>query len=384
MLEPSSRLPRVAFVAGTLGQGGAEKQLVYMVRALVNANFEVQLFSLRQGEHYERTLIELGVPPIHMGRFSHPLLRLTGITRALRSFRPQVIHSAHFYTNAYAAIGARWAGGAAIGSLRNDGVQDVRSVGSLGKIVIRLAPAMICNSQAAKQNAASYGVRPDSIHVLPNVIDLTEFDAQSRQSSAISIGPRPVAAAVARLVPQKRIDRFLKALAIARRHVHGLRGIVIGDGPARSELEAEARQLGLSPDALSFLGQRDDVPALLKRVQMLVNTSDHEGFPNVILEAMAAELPVIATPAGDTPAVIEEGRSGFLVPFEDVGGMAERMLRLAFSESERRRMGRAGRRRVERDYPYATLAERLSSIYAKVTRPQPRIRCPQRLRLITR
>jgi glycosyltransferase involved in cell wall biosynthesis len=99
-------------------------------------------------------------------------------------------------------------------------------------------------------------------------------------------------------------------------------------------------------------------------------TSDQEGFPNVLLEAMAARLPVIATPAGDAGIVVEDGVTGCVVDFEDVRGMAERMVCLAQSASLRRQLGEAGRRRVERDYSFTSLAPRLMNLYKEVARHQ--------------
>ena len=91
----------------------------------------------------------------------------------------------------------------------------------------------------------------------------------------------------------------MTALNIACREAPKLLGIIIGDGPELANLQAFAQQRGLSEENLLFLGRRDDVPAILRRAQIFMLTSDHEGFPNVLLEAMAARLPVITTPAGD-------------------------------------------------------------------------------------
>src|SRR5258706_15129835 len=134
---------------------------------------------------------------------------------------------------------------------------------------------------------------------------------------------------------------------MARQEVLDLKGILIGDGPERPRLEALANKLGLLPDGLLFLGRRNDVPALLAQASMLVLSSDHEGFPNVLLEAMAARLPVITTPAGDAGLVVQEGITGYVLPFDDIDAMAERMVRLAKSPDLRHTLGEAGRRRVE-------------------------------------
>jgi glycosyltransferase involved in cell wall biosynthesis len=99
-----------------------------------------------------------------------------------------------------------------------------------------------------------------------------------------------------------------------------------------------------------------------------VLTSQREGFPNVLLEAMAASLPVIATPAGETPELVSEGKTGFIIPFDDVQALAERMVILAQSPDLRGRMGAAGRQRVEQQYGFARLGENMMRVYQDVAR----------------
>ena len=127
-----------------------------------------------------------------------------------------------------------------------------------------------------------------------------------------------------------------------------------------------AKTLGLLPDGVTFAGRRDDVPALLKKGDVLLLPSDHEGFPNAVLEAMAAELPVVCTPAGDVGRVVVDGVTGYVLPFEDEQGMVDRVLLLARSEESRHLLGLAGRRRAEQQYSFDALAGRLLSVYHEV------------------
>ena len=131
------------------------------------------------------------------------------------------------------------------------------------------------------------------------------------------------------------------ALALAHRRFPTLKGAVFGDGPERGAMEKMAADMGMWPERVSFLGQRDDVPTLLRQADMLC--SDHEGFPNVVLEGMAAGLLAITTPAGDTGVAVQDGVTGFVVSFDDTEGMAQRMTRLAESPELHHRLGEAGR-----------------------------------------
>jgi glycosyltransferase involved in cell wall biosynthesis len=174
------------------------------------------------------------------------------------------------------------------------------------------------------------------------------------------------------LIGIKRVDCFLSALAKARRVAQDLKGLVIGDGPERSSLERQAESLGLLPGHITFLGQRSDVPALLAQATMLVHCSSHEGFPNAVLEAMAAGLPVITTPAGDAPIVVQDGISGYVVAFADVDGMADRIVQLVRSPNLCGQFGAAGRKRVAQHYGYGGLADRLLSAYRRIGSQQNR------------
>src|SRR4028119_273341 len=98
---------RVALLAGALSQGGAEKQLTYMARALLDAGVEVRVYSLTQGEFYESALRSLGLQPIWVGQFSNPLLRVAVLAQRLREFRPHILQSTHFFTNLHVTLVAR-------------------------------------------------------------------------------------------------------------------------------------------------------------------------------------------------------------------------------------------------------------------------------------
>ncbi len=358
---------RIALLAGTLRQGGAEKQLIYMVQGLRQVGVDVRVYKWTTGEFYDPTLESLGVQSHWVGRFSSPLIRLAVLTAALKKFRPHIIQSVHFFTNLYATVSARLYKAVAIGSIRGDVPDALDGDKIWGRWSLRMPPTLLVNSCAARRAAESLGVKPERIRVLPNVIDLPRFDAEASAVTLEEHGEcEAVAIAVGSLVRVKRFDRFLAALALARRDVPNLKGILVGDGPEAVILQASSRDLGLSPDSVRFLGRRTDVPKLLKQAAMLVLCSDHEGFPNVLLEAMAARLPVITTPAGDAGEVVKDSITGYVVSFDDIEGMAQRMVRLAKSPSLCQRLGEAGRQRVEQYYDSKDLSGRLLTVYHHV------------------
>lgn len=355
---------RVALVVGGLGQGGAEKQAVYMVRALAQAGVDIRVYCLTRGEFYESVLQAFGLQPRWIGQLSSPLARLASLTLALREFQPHIVQSAHFFTNLYVAVSARICRALAIGAIRNDTLLELDAHPVWGKWLLRLPPVLLANSYTAKRNAQAVGIGEEQVAVLPNVIDIGAFDSQIHAHSNDAGSFRhPTAAVVARLEPEKRLDRFLSALALTRQEIATYNGIIIGDGPERPRLERAAADLGLLPHGVRFLGRRSDVPALLSQAHMLLLTSDHEGFPNVILEAMAARLPVVTTPAGDAGTTVLHELTGYVVPFDDVVGLANYMVSLGRSPELCGSLGRAGRQQLEQSYSFEGLADRLLSIY---------------------
>ncbi len=362
MVDTRNRL-RVAFVAGTLAKGGAETQLLMIIKALLKADIEVQVYCATRGEFYEQELCDLGCEPIWYGQRKNPVSRMLMLTRELRRFRPHIIQSTHFYTNLYVAIAGRTLRVLAFGCLRSDAIYEVEGNGRWGRWLLKLPKAIIANSESARENVSQYGVERERISVLPNVIDLGRFDETSKQRGGEpQLGDVPTAIIVCRMVATKRLDRFLEALQIACQQVP-LLGVFVGDGPERIKIESKARDLNLLPDQVRFLGWRDDVANLLRQADMMVICSDHEGFPNVLLEAMAAGLPAVGTPAGDIARVIDDTVTGFIVPFDDVNALADRMVQLANDVELRQRMGAAARNRVEKEYSCSSLASRLMKIY---------------------
>ena len=175
--------------------------------------------------------------------------------------------------------------------------------------------------------------------------------------------------AAARLYPQKRLDRFLEAIRLARRSCPQILGVIAGDGELRGELEAHAARLGIVPGGAIFLGQRSDVPCLMKGADIFVLTSDWEGMPNVVQEAMAACLPVVSTKVGAVPDIVIEGKTGHVVEVDDVQGLADHIVGLAMDPVRRKEMGQAGRKRVSTAYSLDRLRVSLERIYHQVMIP---------------
>jgi glycosyltransferase involved in cell wall biosynthesis len=354
-------------VTSSLRLAGAEKQTVYAARALFQAGMDVRVFYLGENGPYEVVLRQLGIPVCQIYAANKPWVILAGLIKALRRLRPQIVLVNQFGDLIHGATAARLCNALTLGGVRSDGSYELNAFGHRSRWMLRLAHGFVTNSCRARQNLMPRGIKPQKIEVLPNVIDLQDFDARTKLPNGLSLpANRMIAAAVGRLHPCKRFDRFLEALALARRSEPSLAGVIAGaDSGAQTALREKANAMGLRPPDLTFVGECDNVPGLLAQAGFLALTSEYEGFPNVILEAMAARLPVITTPAGDAGLVVQHDKTGMVVAGEDTQGMAAFMVQLARSHSMRMKFGEAGRKRVEQEYNFASLSNRLLAIFQK-------------------
>lgn len=218
--------------------------------------------------------------------------------------------------------------------------------------MLRRAQVRIANSRGLKARAeAAHGL---DFEVVENGVDLDEFTPGAEGP----VHDPAVVLFVSRLIERKGLQFLLPALATPQALGLGWRLMVVGDGPRRKALEGQARDLGLA-GRVEWLGQvaHEELPELYRRADVFVLPSLSEGMPNVVLEAMAAGLPVVATRVPGSEELVGEGENGLLVEPRDVAGLGEAVVRVLGEEELRRGMGRASRERAA-GYGWAALARR--------------------------
>lgn len=215
--------------------------------------------------------------------------------------------------------------------------------------------------------------RPDRFHTIPSGVPLARFMEVNRaagQEQRRRLGVQAddvLFVSVGRLVPVKGFDRLLQAFADYR--AAGRKGClaIVGDGPERPALEAAAARLGVTPHVL-FTGHMDDVRPALAAADVFVLASRNEGMGRVIVEAMAAGLPVIATAVGGIVSLLRSGNSGILITNGDVASFSAAMQELTTDVRRRLEMGETARREVYPDYDLETMSAQLASLYRSVLR----------------
>ena len=356
--EPKRGRLRVAHVTLGLDVGGQEKLLVEFAHCADRRRFDLHFVSLGGRGVLAGDLEAWGWPVEALGEPSgfRPGLVLR-LARFFRDRRIDVVHTHDERPHIYGAFAARLAGVRRLVHTRHHGMAfrlTPRQAG-LVRLAARLTDRFVCVSADSAGQAVRHGVSPRAVRVLHNGIDLTRF------APAAFRGDGPVVT-VARLSPEKDIDTLLKATALAAGEDADFRLEIAGDGPCMADLRRTAAELGLD-NRVTFLGAVRDVPALLARAGLFVLPSRTEGVSLTLLEAMATGLAVVATQVGGNPEVVADGETGLLVPPGDPAALAAAMLRLRGNEWERRRMGQAGRRRVERRFDVRRMTAEYERLY---------------------
>ena len=248
---------RVAFLTGSLARSGAEKQLVYMIQALHEIGIEVQVYSLTRGEYYETVLTKLGLTPIWVGQSSNRFIRLYTIYRSLRRFSPHIIQTGQLFTAFYAGILGRLLGCISLGNMRSSPGATIEELGKTTfRMLLNLPTGVVVNSQKALDEIAdSNWVDSQKLYLLNNVIDLEAFDVlQNSDTTPIFDNPNQRVVYIGRLIPVKRVDRYLHSLAICRQKLPNIVGLIIGSGSEEQRLRTIAEELGLLPEHIEFMG----------------------------------------------------------------------------------------------------------------------------------
>ncbi len=217
-----------------------------------------------------------------------------------------------------------------------------------------LTDHFVCVSRDSARLAIAQGVSPRKVTCIQNGIDVDRFRPAHNPD-----GP---AVTVARLSPEKDVATLLHAAALVLQDAPGFRLEIAGDGVCMPALRQTAEQLNLG-GVVTFLGQVRDVPNLLARAGLFALPSLAEGISLTLLEAMASGLAVATTRVGGNPEVVVDGETGLLVPPADPQALAAALLRLRRDAALRRRMGDAGRRRVEQHFAVRAMVAAYEALY---------------------
>lgn len=338
----------------SLTRAGAETQVCRIAVELSRRGWTVSVISMLPPNAFEAELAaaDVTVASLDMTRGVPDPRALPACTGLLRSWRPDVLLTYMLHANLLGRLSAVLARvPAVISSVRTEFFGGRAWDFAMG-MTDRFSAATVTNSAlVAEQLVRRRAVSAHRIRVIPNGVRVGDFAPSLAACRAVrsELGVADdefLWLCAARLEPQKDHRNLLDAFARVVAEVPESRLCLAGRGPERQALEGRAGALGIA-DRVGFLGLREDVPELLSAADALVLSSAWEGLPNIIIEALAAGVPVVATDVGGVSELIRDSETGLLVPARDPGALAARMLDLlALPTEDRRVLGVAGQQLV--------------------------------------
>ena len=351
----SARPAGLVFLLQDLKFGGTQRQTLELARRLDPARFQVEIWLLAAGAELAPLARRYGIPVIPLGyreRVGPAALARLGrrlMTRAVDVLMPLTV-----VPNIWGRLLGRLAKVPVIlGNCRGGGAPRRQHERWLWP----LAHHILCNSQAIKSVLTDgCGVPAARLTTIPNGVDTAYF----QPPVAPAAGP-PRVLCVARMVPDKDHHTLLAAFGLTARDHPEAELWLVGDGPRLAAIQELARTLSIS-ERVTFLSPRQDLRPLLQQATLLVLASRTEALPNVVLEAMAAGLPVVATRVGGVPEMVVPGLTGWLVPPGDAPALAAALSQVLGDRDTRRAMGRAGRERALQDFSLEVMTRRYEDL----------------------
>ncbi len=354
-----------------LNLGGAEIKLLELIANMDRSRFRTVVCSLGMGERIKEKVTELDVKFVSLARKRRfdPML-IWKVAKLIRQENIDVVMTTLFYADVVGAFARLFSPTKAVFSWETISAPEWLLKHRLFayRFAMRYCDNIISVSQAtANWLVEKRGVSNDKIIVIPYGVNLDLYRQGKNHELKQSLGIHPdtfVAGVVARLHPQKGHKYLIEAAkTIVQKHAN-IKFVFAGDGELRSELESLVQSANLQ-DYFLFLGFRNDVKELLGTFDAFVLPSLYEGLPNVILEAMATGLPVVATAVDGTVELIEDGETGFLVPPKDPQALVEKIYQLIQDKDRICRFGKQGRKRVELKYSLQMQVSNFQNLYEK-------------------
>jgi glycosyltransferase involved in cell wall biosynthesis len=368
---------RVLHIIPTLVRGGAEKQLVLLACGLPRDQFDVHIAVLTHTGPLEAELRAAGIPVTVIGKRAKfdPACYLR-LRRLIRSLRPDLVHTWLFAANAYGRQAA-YAEGVRHLVAGERCVDPWKGFWQLAidRYLVRVTQRIVTNSSGVKEFYVARGLPAELFAIIPNGVPLLpecpasgETAEEGRPTLREELGLPPTArliGAVGRLWPQKRVKDLIWAADLLKSIRDDAHLVIVGDGPQRARLERYRRQNDIT-DRVHFLGERGDVPQLMRQFDLLWLGSEYEGQSNAILEAMAAARPVIATDIPGNRDLVVPDQTGYLIPVGDRFEFARRTHWLFEDETLRQKLGQAGRQRVASEFTVAQMVQRHQALYEEL------------------
>ncbi len=366
----------VAELAGSAAYGGGERYLELLFERLDRTQYRPLLICPEPGSFVGR-MEARGVEThlVHLAPLFNPFA-LWRLTRLLVQQRVTILQTHGARSNFYGRIAGRLAGVPVIVSTVHNSLKDYeasplkrRLYASLLSLTLPFVDRIICVSDANRRDLIEECPAAEAkAQTVYNGVDPSAFPSQRDRETIkaeLGIGGRPVLLTIGRLTEQKGHRYLLAALPGLLKTWPELCCLFVGEGELEDALQRRARELGVER-ACRFVGVRADIADILAAADLFVLPSLSEGFPFVLLEALAMGCPVVASRVNGIPELIEEGKTGLLVPARDPHSLARAILKLLSDPAAASRMGAAGRTVVREQFTADCMVANTTAIFDAV------------------
>lgn len=374
--EPMSERIIIMHVVHSLDIGGLENGVVNLINNLNHELFEHKLCCIKRSGPLAERISRPGIEIIEMRSGEGNQLTLPfRLARLFREKRPDIVHTRNWGT-VDAIIGAKLAGTRTIihGEHGRE-YHDIEGKNARRNLIRRMLSYLVDRYIVVSDELKLWliekvGVPARKVTKIVNGVDVEKFNDRDKRAARRRFGygdGLKIIGTVGRLDPVKGQRYLIAAFAeLQRRHPNALL-LIVGDGPCRSELETLAGSLSIGHKIL-FTGERQDIPDLLKAMDLFVLPSLAEGISNTILEAMATGLPVVATRVGGNPELVADGLTGLLVPKGDSGALASAIAQYLLSPDLMKRHGTAARERAISRFALSGMIDAYQKLYLSTAR----------------
>jgi len=349
---------------------GGQRQSLFLAKELQKKSYPFK-FYVQPGSPLHTKALEANMPviPLKM-RSETDVLAILRLANGMKRFKCQLVHCHDAHSVAVASAAASLAKVPLRVISRNVDFPIKKNFLSQMKYT-KNVDVIIAVSQGIEDVLVEGGIDPTLIKVIPDGIDYSPFEeAASSQylRRELNFGPDDfLVGIVAHLADHKGHKYLIKATEILKEKAPPIRVIIVGEGPLRMELDKLVKQTHVE-DMVFFLGFREDVPQILASLDLFVLSSYLEGMGSSILDAMASQLPVVATRAGGIPEVVVNGETGLLVPPKSPAALAKAILRIYEDRELGRRLGQKGYEVVHQKFSAEAMAAKVILEYERIAR----------------
>ena len=364
---------KVIHVHKITGISGSEGHLLTLLPALRNAGVDARFLGLdvpgSDAPRFYAALGAAGVPFEQVRCTADMSPRMAAdVIKAVRRARPDLLHTHLVHGDIYGAIASRATAVPFVSSRHNDDRYLLGPFRHVDRLFARRAGKIIAISDAVRLFLEQAGLPRRKLVTVHYGLDALPDAPSELKPEDLGIAPEaPLVLAIGRLIAQKDHVTMLHAFARTRKDHPGAVLAILGSGPLEDETRGLVRQLGL--DGAVLMPGRLEIRDWLDRADMFVHTSRWEGFGMVLLEAMLAGLPIVATRISAVPEVVADDVTGLLVEPGDVTGLSAALSRLLNDPERAAALGRAGRERARTSFSIARMVAGTTAVYGAATAP---------------